>query len=102
MAVRSTRTPTGTQTYLGLREQLAANEWVRSFVHESTHGRTPLGHVRCEHICSLSVEQVREMYWQAMNSLLEEAAETEEFRRAEIVTIGITESDPVHRRQGGP
>jgi len=32
------------QTYLGLRERLAANEGARSFVYESTRDRTPLGH----------------------------------------------------------
>lgn len=32
------------QTYLGLRENLAANEGARSFIYESTRERTPLGH----------------------------------------------------------
>lgn len=34
----------GLQTYLGLRENLAANEGTQSFIHESTRDRTPLGH----------------------------------------------------------
>jgi hypothetical protein len=34
------------------------------------------------------------MYRQAVNRLLEEAAETEEFFRAGIVAIDITEADP--------
>jgi hypothetical protein len=50
------------QTYLGLRERLAANEGARSFVYESTRDRTPLGHAHREHIRDLSIEQVREMY----------------------------------------
>lgn len=32
------------QTYLGLRENLAANEGARSFAYESNRDRTPLGH----------------------------------------------------------
>ena len=40
------------------------------------------------------IEQIREMYRQAVNRLLEEAAETEEFFRAGIVAIDITEADP--------
>ncbi len=31
------------QTYLGLRDRLAANEGARSFLYESTRDRTPLG-----------------------------------------------------------
>ncbi|WP_227133112.1 transposase [Halorubellus salinus] len=82
------------QTYLGLRERLAANEGARSFVYESTRGRTPLGHAHREHIRDLSIEQVREIYRQAITRLLNEVAETEQFFRAGIVAIDITEADP--------
>jgi len=82
------------QTYLGLRERLAANEGARSFVYESTRNRTPLGHSHREHIRDLSIPQTREMYRQAVNRLLDEVAETEQFFRAGIVAIDITEADP--------
>ncbi|GAB3329303.1 hypothetical protein GCM10027355_35450 [Haloplanus salinarum] len=82
------------QTYLGLRERLAANEGARSFVYESTRGRTPLGHAHREHIRDLSVSGIRKMYRQAVNRLLNEVAETEQFFRAGIVAIDITEADP--------
>jgi len=84
----------GLQTYLGLRERLAANEGARSFVYESTRDRTPLGHAHREHIRDLSVDQVREMYRQAITRLLSEVAETEQFFRAGIVAIDITEAEP--------
>jgi len=84
----------GLQTYLGLRERLAANEGARSFVYESTRDRTPLGHAHREHIRNLSVDQVREMYRQAITRLLSEVAETEQFFRDGIVAIDITEADP--------
>ncbi len=77
-----------------LREGLAANEGARSFVYESTRGRTPLGHAHREHIRDLSIEQIREMYRRAINRLLGEVAETEEFFRAGIVAIDITEAEP--------
>ena len=82
------------QTYLGLRENLAANEGARSFIHQSNRERTPFGHAHREHVRDLSIEQIREMYRQAMNRLLNRAAETEEFFRAGIVAIDITEGDP--------
>ena len=82
------------QTYLGLRERLAANEGARSFVYELTRDRTPLGHAHREHLSDLSIEQVREMYRQAIHRLLNKVAETEEFLRAGIVAIDITEADP--------
>jgi len=82
------------QTYLGLRERLAANEGARSFTYESTRNRTPLGHAHREHIRDLSVSEIREMYRQAVNRLLSEVAETEQFFRAGIVAIDITEADP--------
>jgi IS4 transposase len=82
------------QTYLGLREGLAANEGARSFIYESTRDRTPLGHVHREHLRDLSIERIREMYRQAVNRLLDDIAETEQFFRAGIVAIDITEADP--------
>ena len=82
------------QTYLGLRENLAANEGARSFIYESTRDRTPLGHAHREHLRELSIGEIREMYRQAVKRLLDEVAETEEFFRAGIVAIDITEADP--------
>ncbi|MDR5657861.1 transposase [Halodesulfurarchaeum sp. HSR-GB] len=82
------------QTYLGLRERLAANEGARSFTYESTRERTPLGHSHREHIRDLSIVEIREMYRQAVNRLLSEVVETEEFFRAGIIAIDITEADP--------
>ncbi|RLM53493.1 transposase [Halobellus sp. Atlit-31R] len=84
----------GLQTYLGLRENLAANEGARSFIYESTRERTPLGHAHRDHIRRLSIPAVREMYREAVGRLLEEVAGTEEFFRAGIVAIDITEADP--------
>ncbi len=82
----------GLQTYLGLQKNLAANEGARSFIHESTRDRTPLGHAHRDHIRGLSIPAVREMYREA--GLLEEVAEAEAFFRAGIVAIDITEADP--------
>ena len=84
----------GLQTHLGLRENLAANEGARSFIHESTRDRTPLGHGHRDQIRDLPIEQIREMYRQAIRQLINELAETEEFFRAGIVAIDITEDDP--------
>lgn len=84
----------GLQTYLGLRENLAANEGARSFVYESTRDRTPLGHAHREQIRDLSIAEIREMYRQAVDRVLSEVAETEQFVRAGIVAIDITEADP--------
>ncbi len=82
------------QTHLGLRENLAANEGARSFIHESNPERTPLGYAHREHVRDLSIPEIREMYRQAVSRLLDRVAETEEFFRAGIVAIDITESDP--------
>jgi len=82
------------QTYLGLRENLAVNEGARSFIHESNRDRTPLGHAHREHVRDLSIKQIREMYRQAVSRLLDQVEETEEFFRAGIVAIDITEDDP--------
>jgi IS4 transposase len=82
------------QTYLGLRENLAVNEGARSFFHESDRERTPLGHAHRDHIRNLSIPEIRDMYRQAVGRLLDRVAETEEFFRAGIVAIDITEADP--------
>lgn len=82
------------QTYLGLRENLAVNEGARSFIYDSTRDRTPLSHTHRKHIHDLSIAEVREMYRQAVNRLLDEVAGTEEFFRAGIIAIDITEADP--------
>jgi len=82
------------QTYLGLRENLAVNEGARSFVFESTRERTPLGHAHREHIRDLSISEIRQMYRQAVDRLLDSVAETQEFFRAGIVAIDITEDKP--------
>ncbi len=82
------------QTYLGLRESLAANEGARSFIYESTRDRTPLGHAHREHLRELSIPEIRAMYRQAVGRLLDETAETEKFFPAGIVAIDITEDTP--------
>jgi IS4 transposase len=82
------------QTYLGLRENLAVSEGARSFIHESNRERTPLGHAHREHVRDLSIPEIQEMYQQAVARLLDRVAETEEFLRAGIIAIDITESDP--------
>lgn len=82
------------QTYLGLRENLAANEGARSFLYDSTRDRTPLGHAHRDHLRELSIKEIREMYRQAVGTLLDEAAATSAFHRAGIVAIDITEDDP--------
>jgi len=83
----------GLQTYLGLRENLAANG-VLGASFTSQRERTPLGHAHRDHIRGLSIPAVREMYREAVDRLLEEVAGTEEFFRAGIVAIDITETDP--------
>ena len=73
---------------------MAANEGARSFIYESTRERTPLGHAHRDHIRDLSIPEVREMYRQSIRQLIDEVAETEEFFRAGIVAIDITEAAP--------
>lgn len=82
------------KTYLGLRENLAANEGARGFVYESQRERTPLGHVHRKHIRRLSIAQIRAMYRAAIERLLDRLDETEAFHGAGIVAIDITEADP--------
>jgi hypothetical protein len=56
--------------------------------------RTPLGHIHRDHLRDLSIEEIREMYRRAMRRLIDRTAETDEFHRAGIVAIDITEADP--------
>ncbi len=82
------------QTYLGLRENLAANEGARSFTLESRRDRTPLGHTHRTHLRDLSIDEIREMYCEAIGRLLDRVAETAAFHRAGIVAIDTTEDNP--------
>jgi hypothetical protein len=52
----------GLQTYLGLRERLAADGSAHSFTYESTRERTPSDHSHREHIRDLSIAGIHEMY----------------------------------------
>ncbi|GAB3328974.1 MULTISPECIES: hypothetical protein [Haloplanus] len=51
---------------------------------------TPLGHAHREHVRDLSIEQMREMYRQAVGRLLDRVAETEEFFRAGIGRVKLS------------
>lgn len=82
------------QTYLGLRENLAANEGARSFTLESDRDRTPLGHTHRSSLRELSIEEVRGMYREAVGRLVDRLSETSTFHRAGIVAIDTTEADP--------
>jgi IS4 transposase len=82
------------QTYLGLRENLAANEGARSFTLDSRRDRTPLGHTHRTHLRDLSINEIREMYREAIGRLLDRVAETDAFHRAGIVAIDTTEDNP--------
>jgi len=81
------------QTYLGLRENLAANEGARSFTYDSTRKRTPLGHNHRARIRDLSVPRIRDMYREAVTRLVERTAETREFFQAGSIAIDTTDSD---------
>nr|WP_323174631.1 transposase [Natrialba sp. PRR66] len=82
------------QTYLGLRENLAANEGARSFLYDSQRDRSPLGHAHRAHIRDLSIESIREMYHEALQRLIDRVSETEVFHRAGLVAIDTTETKP--------
>ncbi len=82
------------QTYLGLRENLAANEGARSFTLDSRRDRTPLGHTHRTHLRDLSIGGIRKMYPEAIGRLFDRIAETDAFHRAGIVAIDTTEDDP--------
>ncbi len=74
--------------------RLGPRDCARSFIHESTRERTPLGHAHRDHIRDLSIEQIQKMYRQTIRQLIDEVAETEKFFRVGIVAIDITEADP--------
>lgn len=82
------------QTYLGLRENLAANEGARSFLYESMRDQTPLGHNHRAHLRELSVDEIREMYRNAIRRIVDRLGETDAFYRAGFVAIDTTEEDP--------
>ncbi|WP_160135776.1 transposase [Halococcus salsus] len=82
------------QTYLGLRENLAANEGAHSFLYESNRERTPLGHNHRAHLRDLSISEIREMYREAVKRMVDRSSETDTFHRAGLVAIDITEEDP--------
>lgn len=63
-------------------------------MYESLRERTPLGHTHRHHLRDLSVDEGREMYRQEVRRLINRVAETEEFYRAGIVAIDITEAEP--------
>ena len=67
---------------------------MNEFVYESQRERTPFGHAHWEHLRNLGVEEIREMYHQAIGRLIDRVAETEEFYRAGIVAIDTTKADP--------
>jgi IS4 transposase len=77
-----------------LRENLAANEGARSFTIESQRERTPLGHTHRTHLRDLSIDEIREMYREAIGRLLDRIVETDVFHRAGIVAIDTTEDNP--------
>ncbi len=82
------------QTYLGLGENLCANEGARSFLTESTRRQTPLGHNHRHHIRQFSIEAIREMYHAAMQRLLAETTSRSHFLGAASVAIDTTEASP--------
>jgi IS4 transposase len=82
------------QTYLGLRENLAANEGARSFLYESTRERTPLGHNHRGQLRELSIDEIREMYRKAIRHITDRLGETDAFYRDGFVAIDTTEEDP--------
>ena len=84
----------GLQTYLGLHEDLAANEGARGFLYESNRDRTPLGHNHRAHLRDLSISEIREMYREAVGRIIDRLGETDVFHRAGLVAIDITEEDP--------
>ncbi|RJT07594.1 transposase [Halococcus sp. IIIV-5B] len=79
------------QTYLGLHENLAANEGARSFPYESNRERTPLGHNHRARLRDLSISKIREMYREAVGRIIDRLGETDVFHRAGLVAIDITE-----------
>lgn len=83
------------QTYLGLGEDLCANEGARSFITDSTRELTPLGHVHRYHIREqLSIDDLRDMYHEAMQRLLAETTSRSEYLGDAAVAIDTTADDP--------
>ena len=82
------------QTYSGLREGMAVNEGARSFLVDSTRDQTPLGHVHRHHLRRLSIDEIREMYHEAIGRIVDDAAQTSAFHRYATVAIDTTEADP--------
>jgi IS4 transposase len=83
------------QTYLGLGEDLCANEGARSFITESTREQTPLGHIHRHHIRQqFSIDDIRDMYHEAMQRLLAETTSRSEYLGDAAVAIDTTVDDP--------
>lgn len=79
------------QTYLGLGEDLCANEGARSFITESTRERTPFGHIYGYHIRQqLSIEEIQDMYHEAIQRLLGEACSRSTYFGEAAVAIDTT------------
>ena len=82
------------QTYLGLQENLAANEGARSFRYDTTRERTPLGHNHRDQIRALSIERIREMYREAAQRLVNRTAQMRSLYQRSCIAIDTTEADP--------
>jgi IS4 transposase len=83
------------QTYLGLGEDLCANEGARSFTTESTRELTPLGHIHRSHIRQqFSIDDIRDMYHEAMHRLLAETTSRSAYFGEAAVAIDTTEAEP--------
>ena len=67
------------QTHLGLHENLAANEGARSFLYESTRDRIPLGHNHRAYLRNFSINEIREMYREAIGRIINRLGETDAF-----------------------
>ncbi|ELY62157.1 transposase [Natronococcus jeotgali] len=85
------------QTYLGLRENLAANEGARSFFYDPQRDRTPLGHPHRTHIRGLSLDSIHEMYHEALQRLINRVSETDVFHRAEVRELSRVRHDGIRR-----
>ena len=61
-------------------------------IHENAFWemQTYLGHVHRDHLCDLSIDEIREMYQQAWRRVIDRTAETDEFhRRIEADATGL-------------
>jgi hypothetical protein len=78
-----------------LGEDLCANEGARSFITESTREETPLGHIHRYHIRQqLSIDNIRDMYHEAMQRLLAETTSRSAYFGEAAVAIDTTVDDP--------